>query len=298
MMRCLQNRMRKRLRVWSRRGTLRATLSATAWLAVFAASAAGAVSATAKKDATASSSATLDARQIVDKTLAARGGIAAWSKIDSIIWVGHLESVRSPIPSLPFRLEQKRPNKSRFEINDPSQRSIRVFDGRAGWKMKNGEDGHPDIKRLTAQEVRFASQATGLEGALIDYRTRGTALEFELEGTEQIDGRPTYRIGFAAASGDRQHVWIDAQTFLETRYDRAFGSSSAAGSVLVNYREYRVVEGLAVPSVIEISGSAGGKPDRMVIEKVALNPPLDDREFAGLGDPRGSGPTDVGSPLK
>ncbi len=45
---------------------------------------------------------------------------------------------------------------------------------------------------------------------------------------------------------------------------------------------------MALPSVIEISGAAAGKPDRMVIERVALNPPIDDREFEGL-DPRGRG---------
>jgi hypothetical protein len=213
--------------------------------------------------------------------------------------VGHLETTRSPVPSLPFRLEQKRPNKSRFEITETSQRSLRVFDGTTGWKMKNGESGRPEIKRLTTQELKFASQATGLEGALIDYRTRGTPLEFELEGTEPINGRRNYRIGFAAASGERQHVWIDAETFLETRYDRATSvSSGPASNVMMNYSEYRVIEGLAVPSLIEISGPAGGKPDRMVIEKVALNPPVDDRDFAGLGDPRGPASPDTATPLK
>jgi hypothetical protein len=43
---------------------------------------------------------------------------------------------------------------------------------------------------------------------------------------------------------------------------------------------------LALPSVIEISGAAGGKPDRMVIERVSLNPEIDDREFEGAGAPR------------
>jgi hypothetical protein len=43
---------------------------------------------------------------------------------------------------------------------------------------------------------------------------------------------------------------------------------------------------MALPSVFEISGAAGGKPDRMVIERVALNPEIDDREFQGLGNPR------------
>jgi outer membrane lipoprotein-sorting protein len=228
------------------------------------------------------------AEQIVDKCVEVRGGLAAWQKIATIIWAGHLESDRSPVPSLPFRLEEKRPGKSRFEVTEPSERSVRVFDGMSGWKMRPGQDGRPEVKRFTAQEIKFARAAPGLEGPLIDFRAKGSTVA--LEGTEQLDGRANYRIAVRLASGERQTVWIDAESFLETRYDRTtYGPTGPKGTVSVRYRDYKEVEGLALPSVFEISGAAGTKPDRMVIEKVALNPPIDDREFQGLGDPRERG---------
>jgi outer membrane lipoprotein-sorting protein len=227
----------------------------------------------------------MTAEQIVDKNVEVRGGLPAWRKITTIMWVGHLESDRSPIPSLPFRLEEKRPGKSRFEVTEPSQRSMRVFDGMNGWKMRPGQDGRPEMTRFTPQEVKFARDAPGLQGPLIDYRARGSTVE--LEGTEPVDGSTAYRIGVRLASGERQTVWIDAASFLEIRYDRtAYDTKGPKGSVSVRYRDYKEVEGLALPSVFEIGGAAGGKPDRMVIERVALNPELDDREFQGLGNPR------------
>jgi hypothetical protein len=233
--------------------------------------------------------AAITAEQIVDQSVEVRGGLKAWQKITTIIWAGHLESERSPVPSLPFELKEKRPDKSRFEINDPSQRSLRVFNGVGGWKMKLGQDGRPETKPLTAQEIKFARAAPGLEGPLIDFRAKGSTVD--LEGIEELDGRRCYRIGVTLATGDRQSVWIDAQSFLETRFDRTtYSPSGAKGVVTVRYRDYKAIEGLALPSVIEISGAAGGKPDRMVIEKVALNPPIDDKEFDGLGDPRGRAP--------
>ena len=230
--------------------------------------------------------AAMTAEQIIDKSVDVRGGLAAWRKIDTLIWEGHLESQRSTVPSLPFRLEEKRPGKSRFEINEPSQRSLRVFNGTSGWKMKFGQDGRPEIKQFTSQEVRFARSASGLEGPLIDYRAKGSKVE--LEGVEELDGRKTYRVGVTLGMAERQTVWIDAQSFLEARYDRpTYDKAGAKGVVSLRFREYKVVEGLAVPAVIEISGAAGGQPDRMVIERVALNPVIDDRDFDGLGDPRG-----------
>jgi hypothetical protein len=241
--------------------------------------------------------AALTAEQIVDKSVAVRGGLEAWQKIETIIWAGHLESDRSPVPSLPFRLEEKRPGKSRFEVTEPSQRSMRVFDGMNGWKMRPGQDGRPEVKRFTPQEVKFARDAPGLEGPLIDYRAKGGMVE--LEGSDQIDGNKCYRIGVRRLSGDRQTVWIDATSFLETRYDRStYGPSAPKGTVSVRYRDYKEVEGLALPSVIEISGAAGVKPDRMVIERIALNPKIDDREFQDLGNPRDRAPMPPGTALK
>jgi len=236
-------------------------------------------------------SSALTAEQIVDRSVEARGGLAAWSRIATIIWEGHLESQRSALPSLPFRLEEKRPGKSRFEITEPSQRSLRVFNSVSGWKMKLGEDGRPEVKQFTAQEVRFARSAAGLEGPLIDFRAKGSTVV--LEGTEDLEGRKSYRIGVRLSTGEHQTVWVDAANFLESRYDRAaYGPTGPKGTISVRYRDFKEVEGLALPSLIEIGGAAGSKPDQMVIERVALNPPIDDREFDGLGDPRGRAATE------
>lgn len=256
-----------------------ATLAATCCMAW---SAAGA----ALGDAAGPSPAALSAEQIVDRSVEVRGGLQAWRKIATIIWVGHLESERSPVPSLPFQLEEKRPGKTRFEITEPSQRSLRVFNGVGGWKMKLSQDGRPEVKPLSAQEVKFARTAPGIEGPLIDFRAKGSNVK--LEGSEELDGRKCYRIGVTTATGDHQTVWIDAKSFLESRFDRTtYGSTGAKGLVTVQYRDFKEIEGLALPSVIEIGGAAVAKPDRMVIERVAVNPPIDDREFEGLDDPRG-----------
>lgn len=265
-------------------GVVKFVLAAGFWLA-FPAAHAG--SADAPRSA-------LTAQQIVDRSIEVQGGLQAWGRISTLIWEGHLESQRSSLSSLPFRLEEKRPGKSRFEITEPSQRSLRVFNGVSGWKMKFSEDGRPELKQFSAQEIRFARSAPGLEGPVVDLRERGGTLE--LQGTENLEGRKTYRIGVRLATGEQETVWIDAETFLEFRYDRvAYGPSGPKGNISVRYRDFKEVEGLAVPSVIEIGGAAGGTPDRMIIDRVALNPPIEDREFDGLGDARGRAAVESGT---
>ena len=220
----------------------------------------------------------LTAEEILEKNAQAHGGRDAWRKVETIIWAGHLESERSAVPGLPFLLEVKRPNKSRFEITAPSQRSLRVFDGARGWTMRAGEDGIPRLDQFTPQEEKFARDAAGLEGPLIDVRARGATVE--LEGLDEIEGHRAYHLTVSTPSGDRQQVWVDAETLLEIRYDRpTYSARGISGSVSVFYREYQPVQGLQLASVIEIGAGTAKKPDRMVIERVALNPSIDDAQF-------------------
>src|SRR5882757_6459706 len=58
---------------------------------------------------------TLTAPEIISKNLAARGGLEAWRKIQTMAWAGHMESPNSPVTDMRFVLEQERPNKTRFE---------------------------------------------------------------------------------------------------------------------------------------------------------------------------------------
>src|SRR5580700_3773400 len=69
----------------------------------------------------------LSAEQIVKKNVAARGGLDAWRTVQTMVWVGHLESEHAPLPSMGFILEQARPNKARFQLIAMNARSVRTF---------------------------------------------------------------------------------------------------------------------------------------------------------------------------
>jgi len=222
------------------------------------------------------------AEQVVEKNAAARGGAEAWSKIQTMVWVGHMESAHAPVPIMTFVMDQKRPNKTRFEIDAMGQKTVRVFDGAHGWKVQPNRAGGPDTKPYTPQEVTFAFRAQLIDGPLIDYRAKGNVVA--LEGIDEVEGRKAFRLKVQLASGETDHVWIDAQTFLDIKYERpSYGPPGTPSTVTIFYRGYKTVEGLQIPAVIETPSAAGQTPDRMVIEKVALNPPLADRVFTQPG---------------
>jgi hypothetical protein len=234
----------------------------------------------------------LDVRQILEKNLTARGGLDAWRKVQTMLWLGHLKS-GSSAGMVPFVLQMKRPDKMRFEVTIDNEKSIRAFDGKDGWKVRPPHGGKPQLSPFTPEEVRFALDAPGIDGPLIDHEAKGIAVE--LDGTDEANGHKAYRLTVKLPSGAIRHVWIDATSFLELRYDRETrGPLGQQGVVLVDYRDYRSIDGLQIPMTIETESPNGRPGDRMVIDRVLLNPPLQESEFSrpwgSAGRPGAFGP--------
>jgi hypothetical protein len=221
----------------------------------------------------------LTAAQIVEKNVAARGGLEAWRKIQTMAWVGHIETAHGPAPTLQFRLEMKRPNKTHFEINALHQRTVRVYDGTRGWKVRPSADGQADLQAYTLEELKFAHDAQVIDGLLIDYQAKGVAVG--LDGVDEVEGRKAYRLSLMLPSGAIDHTWVDAETFLDIKSERRFRNAMGlTGRVTVYYRNFQTIEGLQIPLTVETATGADKPADKMVIEKLALNPPLEDRVFA------------------
>jgi hypothetical protein len=227
----------------------------------------------------------LTLEQVLARNAAARGGVEAWRKIQTMAWAGRVETSNAQAPSVPFMLEVERPNKTHFEFVGMNQRMLRVFNGSAGWKLRPPQNGGlPEVLPFSAEEARFAREEQVVDGLLLDHEAKGLALA--VEGMDVVDDRAAYRIAVRMPSGETHHVWVDARSYLEVRMDRETRTPSGAhGQVSVFYRNYREFEGLQIPCVIETSRGSGGIADRIVIDRVALNPPLTDREFAKPGMP-------------
>ena len=220
----------------------------------------------------------LTASQIVEKNVAARGGLDAWRKVQTMVWIGHIESDNAPAPNLPFILQMKRPNKTRFELKTQSQTSVRMYDGTYGWKLRRTSHGMPDVQPYTPDELSFARDGQGIDGLLVDYQAKGIVVA--LDGIDEVEGRKAYRLSVKLPSGNSHHVWVDAKTFLDIKYDRVSRNTLGQSSIVsVFYRNFKTVGGLEMPLTIETSADNAKTPDKMVIDSISLNTPLEDMAF-------------------
>src|SRR5262252_8403967 len=95
----------------------------------------------------------LTAAQIVEKNVAARGGLAAWRAINTMTMSGQMDAGGKQDAKLPFVMNLKRPHKSRLEIRFQDQAAVQVYDGAQGWKVRPFL-GRNEVEPYTSAEAK------------------------------------------------------------------------------------------------------------------------------------------------
>ena len=252
----------------------------------------------------------LSGAEIVDKNVAARGGLQAWRSVQTMTMSGKMGAggnrrppagaglpaqyrgkATTPQPpaeevQLPFLMDLKRPGKVRIEIQFNGQTAVQIFDGTNGWKLRPFL-GRNDVEPYTPEEAKGAALASDLDGPLVDYAAKGNKVD--LEAFEKVEGNDCYKLKVTTKNGAAIHVWIDAKTFLEAKIEgQPRMLDGVYHPVEVYYRDYRPVQGLQLPFLLEtkiVPVKAGPRipqpppSEKTGIDRVAVNPKLDDALF-------------------
>jgi outer membrane lipoprotein-sorting protein len=227
--------------------------------------------------ASAAGASDLTVAQIVDKNIAARGGLQAWRAVNSLTLSGEMDAGGKADPKLPFVWSMKRPHMSRLEIKVADQTAVQVFDGRQGWKVRPFLNRN-DVQPYTAAEAKSAAGWQELDGPLVDYAAKGT--QVALAGKESVEGRENYKLKLTYTSGEQRTLWIDAKTFLDTKIDgEPRKLDGKPHKVAVFYRDYRTVKGLTVAHTLETVVDGVKQSHKITIKEVAVNQPLQDGLF-------------------
>jgi hypothetical protein len=252
----------------------------------------------------------LSVDQIVARHIAARGGLNAWHAIQTMTWTGTLDAgtgdstsrsaqfaeeamapktrkqiaqraadkvVQQKQVQLPFVIDMKRPTLSRVEIQFAGKTAVQVYDGKNGWKLRPYLNRN-DVEPFSDEELKESAGKWDMDGPLLDYAAKGTKVEFDK--IEAVEGHEAYRLKLTAKDGTVQHIWIDAQSFLDVKIEGTPRlMDGKMRTVWIYQRDFRTEDGVKIPHVLETA--VEGYPDshKMVVEKVAVNPALSDTLF-------------------
>jgi outer membrane lipoprotein-sorting protein len=221
--------------------------------------------------------ANLTAAQIVEKNVSAKGGLQAWRAVQTISFSGKMDAGGKAKVQLPFVLEKKRPGKTRIELVFANDTSVQVYDGVNGWKLRPYL-GRRDVEPYSPEELKSAAFESDLDGPLVDYATKGNKVE--LEGVEKVENHDAYKLKLTMKGGQVQHIWVDAETFLDVKVEgtprRMDGKMRP---VWIYLRDYKDVNGLMIPYVTETEVQGYKVTHKIFIENVAVNPKLEDSLF-------------------
>jgi hypothetical protein len=264
--------------------------------------------------ATAFAAAQLPVEQILARNAAARGGLEAWRKVTTVSMSGQMDAnkprssrpdyhppVANPkrppvagaapaaapddpnkVVELPYRLEMKRPLRTRLEIDFDGKTAVQVYDGVQGAKIRPYL-GRSAAEPYTLAELKLAAAEQELDGPLIEHERKGTKVA--AEGIEKVDGSDAYKLKLTFKDGAVRHLWVDANSFLEVKMDGTRHLDGKSHVIETYMRNYKSVNGLMFPMLTEtvIQGVPGSS--KITVATVSVNPALDDSRFKADAKP-------------
>jgi hypothetical protein len=213
--------------------------------------------------------------ELVSKNIEAKGGADALRALQSLKLTGKMLVQQGQI-ELAYLQTKKRPDEVRTETSLQGMTQIQAYDGKEGWKV-SPFFGRKDPEHMSADDVKALIEDTEIDGALVDWKTKGSSVEYL--GTEDVEGTPAHKLKVVRKNGDVSFVYLDPDHFLEIRIVTGRMRHGAYEEVETDLGDYEKAGGVFVPASIESGRKGAPDKQRIIIDKVEANVPVDDSVF-------------------
>jgi outer membrane lipoprotein-sorting protein len=219
----------------------------------------------------ASAQTALSPEELVARNIAARGGI---ERIKAVHTMSAGGTVLLPNGmEMPVTMYVKRPGLMRMETAFQGKSLVFAFDGTDSWSINPFKGSGEPEKGSDAESMRLREAM--FDGDLVDYQEKGSQLEFV--GTEDVQGRPAYKLKLTTKHGTVSYICLDLETFLEAKIFK-IRSQDGGQSVQEAYPTgYKPVAGVMFAHSIEVKKD--GVAMKIVLENVKANVDLEDSLF-------------------
>jgi hypothetical protein len=211
---------------------------------------------------------------VVRHYVQARGGLARLRSVSALRMSGTLElgDVSSP-----FVIELKRPGKMRTEFTVEGGKAVRAFDGRTGW-VKAPLPGEP-ARIMDAEDAAEARAQADVDlSPLVDAAAKGCTVE--LVGRDRLLEGETWKVVVRGKDLPPRTISLDARTHLVVQVEDRRTLDGQEVDFVTEVGDYRAVDGILFPHRFETGPRGSAERQRLLVQKLEVNPPLDDSSFA------------------
>jgi outer membrane lipoprotein-sorting protein len=210
--------------------------------------------------------------EVIEKSFQARGGLDKLKAVQSIRMTG---GISVGADDLSMVVEMKRPGKIRVDTSGRGRTAVQAYDGKTAWGISPMGAGRAE--RLPAEQARAIADQADLDGPLVDYKAKGH--QVELLGKEKVQGKDAFKLKVTRKNSNAEYYFLDARSHLPVRVEgkRTVRGTDIEGEGTIG--DYKEAGGFLWPHSIQ--NGAKGMPDKQVItiEKIEINPAIDDARF-------------------
>jgi hypothetical protein len=214
--------------------------------------------------------------ELVTKNIEAKGGAAALHDLQTVRLTGKLLVQEGQI-QFAYMQVKKRPDQVRTEASLQGMTQIEAYDGKEGWRVSPFSFGRRDPERMSADDVKELVEDAEMDGPLVDWQAKGNTVQYL--GTEDVDGTPAHKLKVVRKNGDVSFVYLDPDHFLEIRVLTQRTRRGAYEEVETDLGDYEKAGGVFVPTSVEFGRKGAPDKQRIIIDKVEANVPVDDTIF-------------------
>jgi outer membrane lipoprotein-sorting protein len=212
--------------------------------------------------------------EIIAKNIQAHGGMEKLKSVQA-----RRQSAKFSAGSFKADVRQvnKRPNEVRNEFLIQGMAQVRAYDGKTGWQV-NPFSGRREAELLSEDNMKELVVAADMDGPLVDYKEKGHTAE--LMGHDSVEGTDCYKVKLTLKNGDVRTYYLDTDSYLELKLETQTFIRGAPRESETYYGDYEQIGGIYFPFAIEEGQK--GDPDRVrfTVEKVEINPTVDDALFS------------------
>jgi hypothetical protein len=213
--------------------------------------------------------------ELVSKNIEAKGGADALHALQSLRLSGKLLVNEGQI-EFAYLQTKERPGELRTEATLQGMTQVEAYDGKEGWKISPFQ-GRKDPEKMSADDLKPLMEDAEIDGPLVDWKAKGSTVDYL--GTEEVDGTLAHKLKVVRKNGDVSFVYLDPAHFLEIRVLTGRVKHGAYEEVETDLGDYEKTAGVFVPTSIESGRKGDPDKQKILIDKVEANVPVDEATF-------------------
>jgi len=176
---------------------------------------------------------------------------------------------------MPMTMYMKQPDKVKIVITYNGMDIVTMFDGEKGY-MINPLAGSTEPIELPKEQLSDIQKNNMFHNQLMDNFRSG---KITLMGTEEVNGKPAFKLMISVENGSPQYYYIDKESFLTVKTTATVAQMGQEMEVESYIREYSDINGIKFPK-LTVSFVNGTEAGSMSMDKIEIDKEIDDAIFS------------------